>query len=165
MTTVPEFLEWLEGTSLGAIARESLYGFQVLVAVHILGLIFSVGTLLWVDLRMMGICLNGYRLAEVYRALSRWFIGGFIIMFLSGIALFAGFATSAYENNYFRIKMLVILVAGINAIVFHALVNRMPAINDSEVASPANVRFAGFTSILLWAVVVLCGRMMSYTLF
>ena len=44
-----EWLEWLEGTGLGRIARESLYGFQVLVAIHILGLIFSIGTLLWVD--------------------------------------------------------------------------------------------------------------------
>ena len=105
-----EILEWLEGTPLGAIARESLYGFQVLVGIHILGLIFSVGVLLWLDLRMIGVCLKGFPLSEIYRALSKWFIVGFSAMFLSGIALFAGFATSAYENVFFRVKILAMIL-------------------------------------------------------
>ena len=90
-----ELLEWIEGTALGGIARESLYGFQILVAIHLLGLIFSVGTLLWIDLRMLGLCLMRQRLEDVYKELSRWFVAGFTVMFLSGTALFAGFATSA----------------------------------------------------------------------
>lgn len=159
-----ELLQWLEGTGLAAIARESLYGFQVLVAIHILGLIFSVGTLLWVDLRMLDVCLQGHRVAEVYRALSKWFIVGFSVMLLSGAALFAGFATSAYENPYFRTKIVVIMLAGINAVVFHKLVERMPAHADTGRPSPA-VRWAGALSIVFWVVVILCGRMMSYTLF
>jgi hypothetical protein len=159
-----ELLEWLEETSLGSIARESLYGFQILVGVHILGLIFSVGILLWVDLRMLGVVLRGRGLSEVYGSLSRWFLAGFAVMILSGAALFAGFATSAYENTYFRIKIVVILFAGINAIAFHALLGRMPAHADAGVPSGV-VRSAGVLSIVFWAVVVLCGRMMSYTLF
>jgi len=159
-----EILAWLEESPLGAIARESLYGFQVLVGIHILGLTVSVGILLWVDLRMMGICLKGLPLTDVYRALSKWFTVGFSIMMLSGMALFAGFATSAYENVFFRIKILAMIVAGINAIVFHVLLRRMPAHADS--ADPAvSVRLAGLASITLWTVVILCGRMISYTLF
>lgn len=159
-----EMLEWLEGSSLGGIARESLYGFQVLVGIHILGLIFSVGTLLWVDLRMLGICLTGQRLSKVYGAFSKWFAVGFMIMLLSGAALFSGFATSAYENMYFRIKITVIVLAGINAVVFHTLLKRIPAHADS--GAPAGfVRMAGMLSLVFWGVVVLCGRMISYTLF
>lgn len=159
-----ELLEWLEGTGFASIARESLYGFQILVAIHIVGLIFSVGTLLWVDLRMLGLCLPGQPLSGVYRALARWFVVGFGVMFLSGAALFAGFATSAYENTYFRIKIAVIVLAGINAAVFHAMVKRMPADADAG-APPGAVRLAGTLSIVFWGVVILCGRMMSYTLF
>lgn len=159
-----EILEWLEGTPLGAIAPQTLYGFPILVGIHILGLIFSVGILLWVDLRMIGVCLKGFPLTKVYRALSKWFIFGFSIMILSGIVLFAGFATSAYENIFFRIKILVMILAGINAITFHVLVRKMPAHADS--ADPAiSVRIAGLVSISLWTVVILCGRLISYTLF
>lgn len=160
-----DLLDWLENSAFGSIARESLYGFQVLVAIHILGLIFSVGVLLWVDLRMIGWCLSAARLSVVYRALSKWFSVGFIVMLLSGIALFAGFATSAYENTYFRIKIAAIVLAGINAVSFHALIKKMSAQADADLHPPTFVRFAGFTSMALWAVVILCGRMMSYTLF
>ncbi|NIO40676.1 MAG: hypothetical protein GTO41_11150 [Burkholderiales bacterium] len=85
-------------------------------------------------------------------------------MFLSGAALFAGFATSAYENTYFRIKIVVMVLAGINAVGFHALAKRMPEQADSTAPS-RSVRLAGAVSILSWGVVILCGRMMSYTLF
>lgn len=159
-----ELLEWLEGTGLARVVRESLYGFPVLVAIHILGLIFSIGILLWVDLRMMGLSLSGQPLSAVYRSLSKCFVAGFGIMFLSGAALFSGFATSAYENVYFRIKIATIVLAGVNAVVFHAAVSRMPVQADAGMPSRA-IRLAGILSILFWAVVILCGRMMSYTLF
>jgi hypothetical protein len=159
-----EWLEWLEGTGFAAIARESLYGFQILVAIHLLGLIFSVGTLLWVDLRMLGVDWSGQPVAVVYRSLSRWFLAGFAIMLLSGSALFAGFATSAYENTYFRIKLAVMLLAGLNAAAFHVLLNARPAAGGSGAPAGA-VRLAGALSILSWSVVILCGRLMSYTLF
>lgn len=161
---MPELLDWLEATIVGRISRESLYGFQILVGIHILGLIFSVGVLLWVDLRMLGIALHGCRLSAVYRALSRWFLIGFTVMIVSGAALFAGFATSAYENTFFRIKILVMMLAGVNALVFHYMLRRMPVHADAGAPSSA-VRLAGMFSIAFWAIVILCGRMMSYTLF
>lgn len=160
-----ELLVWLEGSTLGSLARESLYGFQIFVGIHILGLIFSAGTLLWVDLRMIGLCLSDYRLSDVYRALSKWFSIGFAVMFLSGFAIFSGFATSAVDNTAFRIKIALIVLAGINATVFHFLVKRMPDDADAAARPPGAVRFAGLASLAFWGSVILCGRMMSYTLF
>jgi len=163
--TLLEICEWLETTALGSIAPETLYGFQVLVGIHILGLMLSVGTLLWVDLRMIGISLVAGRLSEVYRSLSPWFIFGFSAMFLSGVTLFAGFATSAYGNTYFRVKMIAVVLAGANALAFHVMAKRMSSDWDAAQRPPALVRCAGVGSIILWATVILSGRMMSYTMF
>lgn len=160
------FCEWLESTSFGAIARESLYGFQILVAIHIVGIIWSVGLLLWVDLRMLGLGFRAGRLSAIQRSLQPWFLVGFTTMFVSGIALFAGFATSAYGNVYFRIKIAAIVLAGINALTFHWITGRQPSGWDTGgTRPPGAVRAAGLVSLLLWATVVICGRMMSYTLF
>ena len=163
--TILEICEWLETTGLGAIARESLYGFQVLVGIHILGFMLSVGILMWVDLRMIGVSLMAGRLPDVYRNLSPWFLFGFTAMFLSGSAIFAGFATSAYENTYFRIKMVALVLAGANALTYHVMATTMSAEWDAAQRPPALVRFAGLASIVLWAVVILSGRMISYTMF
>lgn len=163
--TIYEFCEWLETTPVAAIARTSLYGFQILVAIHILGITLSVGTLLWADLRMLGLVMRNTSVAAVYRTLAPWFLSGFAVMLGSGFMLFAGFATSAYGNTWFRIKLAAIVLAGINALAYHIAIERRVAAHEQAQPPPAAVRFSGFVSILLWLSVVFAGRMISYTLF
>lgn len=160
-----DFCEWLETTAVGTFARESLYGFQILVAIHILGITFSVGTLLWADLRMLGAVLRKQRVSAVYRALAPWFLSGFVVMFVSGAMLFAGFATSAYTNTYFRIKIAALALAGINAAVYHYRIQPTSPGWDEAFVPPLAVRASGLVSLVLWATVVVAGRMISYTLF
>jgi hypothetical protein len=145
--------------------RESLYGFQLLVAAHLLGLMLSVGLLLWVDLRLIGASLQQYRVQTVYRSLAPWFLCGFAVMLISGASLFVGFATDAYGNLYFRIKIVALVLAGANALCFHFVTQAGAVAWDDAAKPPALVRVAGFVSIVLWAAVILSGRMISYTMF
>ena len=163
--TILGVCEWLESTSLAILIQESAYGFPIVVAVHILGLTFSVGTLLWVDLRMLGLGFGQFRVSEVYRGLAPWFLAGFAVMLISGATLFTAFATSAYGNVYFRIKMAALVLAAANALVFHVVTEKASVRWDDATRPPAAVRAAGLTSIVLWAAVILAGRMMSYTMF
>ena len=160
-----EVCEWLETTRLAVAIQESLYGFAIVVAVHILGIAASVGMLLWVDLRLLGVALTHRPLNEVYRSLAPWFAAGFGIMLLSGGALFIAFATAAYGNPFFRIKLLLLLLAGVNAVVFHRFAAPAPeGPADVGTLRPA-ARVAGLVSLLIWAGVIVMGRMMSYTMF
>lgn len=163
--TVLEICEWLETTAVAVAIQESLYGFAIVVAVHILGVAASVGMLLWVDLRMLGVALMTRPLNEVYRSLAPWFAAGFAIMLLSGSALFAAFATAAYGNPFFRIKLLLLLLAGVNALVFHRFAAPSLESRGRAEAPPAGVRLAGALSLAIWAGVIVMGRMMSYTMF
>jgi len=162
--TLSTILEWLEGTALAGLIQESLYGFPAVVAVHILGLMLSVGTLLWVDLRLLGLCLRTRRVAEIYRGLAPWFAAGFAMMFASGVVLFTAFATAAYANVFFRMKIVAIVLAALNAVAFHRLSGRS-ATWDTAPQPPAAVRIAGLISLVLWVGVIVAGRMMSYTMF
>ena len=163
--TILGFAEWLENTSLAILIRESSYGFAIVVAIHILGLTLSVGTLLWVDLRLLGVSMRSLRVSAVYRDLAPWFLAGFTLMLVSGVTLFTAFATSAYANAYFRVKIVALLLAGANALAFHIVTQRGSATWDDAPVPPAAVRIAGLTSIVLWVSVILAGRMMSYTMF
>lgn len=159
------FCEELESTSLGVLVRESVWGFPILVAVHIIGLVFSAGVVVWLDLRLLGVSMRGVPVSRVYRRLMPWAFGGFAIMFLSGGALLTGFATSAYHNIYFRSKAAALVLAAINALVYHTNVERRIAEWDRRAAPPFAARMAGIISIVLWAAVIMAGRMMSYTLY
>lgn len=157
--------EWLENTWIGVLVRESMYGFPILVAIHILALTISVGTLIWFDLRLAGISMPRCPIASMYRRLMPWTLAGFCVMFISGALLFTGFATKAYANVYFRIKLAAIVLAGANALYYHLVTERRIARWNEAPRPPLPVRFAGITSIVVWAIVILAGRMMSYTMF
>lgn len=158
-------LEWLEATTVAGLVRDTLWGFQIAVAIHIMGMIVSVGLLVWMDLRLLGLALTRYPMSVVTRRLTPWFAVGFTVMFLSGGALFTGYANAAYENVYFRLKMAAIVVAGLNALLYHFVTERRIAAWDNDAIPPTGARLAGLTSILLWTGVILAGRMMSYTMF
>lgn len=160
-----QLAEWLEATSIARWVQESLYGFAIVVAVHILALTISVGTVIWFDLRLLGVSMVGVPASKLYRQLWPWLLGGFALMFISGGILFAAYATAAYGNVYFRVKLTALLVAGLNAFVYHRVTERQIARWDEARRPPLRVRAAGLISIAMWAVAIVAGRMMSYTIF
>jgi hypothetical protein len=163
--TLLHLCEQIEATSLAVFVRESLWGFPILVATHIIGLVFSVGVVLWLDLRLLGVSMTGVPVSRVYRRLMPLAFVGFAVMIVSGATIFTGFATSAYKNPYFRVKLIALLLAGINALVYHTNIERRIALWDRSSTPPTLAGMAGIISILAWTTVILAGRMMSYTLY
>jgi hypothetical protein len=163
--TLFHLCEQLEATPVGVFVRESIWGFPILVAIHIITLVFSVGIVLWLDLRLVGVSMTGVPVSRVYRRLMPLAFLGFTVMMLSGATLLTGFATSAYKNPYFRVKLVALLVAGINAFVYHTNVERRISLWDRSPVPPVAARMAGIVSIVAWTTVILAGRMMSYTLY
>lgn len=160
-----DICHWLESTFVGTWVRESLYGFPILVAAHIMGMALSVGTLLWFDLRLVGLTLTSTPVSRVYRGLIPWATVGFLVMLVTGSLLFTGFASKAYPNPFFRLKFSAIALAGINALVYHAMTARGRRAWDTAPRPPKAARVAGLISLALWATVILCGRIMAYTMY
>jgi hypothetical protein len=163
--TLLDLCHWLERTAPAAIVRQSAYGFQIVAGAHILGLMFSVGMLLWFDLRLLGVGIRRCAVSEVYRRLAPLTLGGFTLMIVTGGWLFVGFASKAVVNTAFRIKLAALVLAALNALFFHLVTERGRAGWDHAARPPGPARAAGLISIVLWAVVILCGRVMSYTMF
>ena len=163
--SIEEVLLWMESTRLSIWVLESLWGFGIVVGIHILGLTVSVGILVWFDLRLLGLGMRGCPVSTLYRRLMPWAFLGFAIMFVSGGSLFAAYGTLAYPNIYFRIKMVALFLAGANAAAYHLVTERNIAQWDQWARPPIAARMAGLTSIVLWVAIILSGRMMSYTIF
>ncbi len=121
--------------------------------------------LVWFDLGLLGVGFVRSRVSAVYRRLMPWASVGFLSMFVTGGMLFTGFVTRALTNAFFLTKMSALGLAAANAIVYHLVTERGIAAWDDQVRPPAPARLAGLVSIILWAVVILCGRLMSYTMF
>jgi hypothetical protein len=160
-----EFCQWIEATRVGVYVRESLWGFQILTATHIVGIALSVGAFAWFDFRLLGIALPRVPVTSVYRRIIPIATVGFVISFITGGLLFIGYAVPAYGNLAFRIKMSALLLAALNALAYHFVTERGIVTWNSSPSPPAAAKIAGLFSLALWTSVILGGRMMAYTIF
>lgn len=160
--TAIEWLRALEQTKVGDIVRES--AFPYIEGTHVLALSLSVGTIAWFDLRLLGATMRSWPVSEVYGSLKGWMLVGFTVMFASGVLLFVAHATKAYESVYFRAKLALLLLAGINALLFHLTMRRGNVRWDKAPVPPARARLAGLASLMLWVGVITAGRLFAYDL-
>ena len=160
-----QFLGWLEQTGIAVQIREYVWGLPILVAIHMIGLTGSVGTLIWFDLRLLGLGIENCPVSRLYRLLKPWMLASFGIMLASGGMMFMAYATLAWENFFFQIKAAALLVAGVNALGYHLVTKRGTPAWDNAPLPPLPAQMAGLVSIIAWVVVILSGRMMAYTMY
>ena len=159
------FFQWLEGTAGSIAIRESTLLYPFIETTHVLTLCLFLGLLLMLDLRLLGIGLSGVPVSDVAGRLLPWSLVGFALMAISGILLFYSGPVRASQNIFFRIKLVMIALTGINALLFHLTIYKRVADWDCDPTPPFRARLAGACSLLLWCLVVICGRMQAYNWF
>ena len=149
-------------TAFSQYLRESELAFPLTEAIHLIGLGVSVGTIIWVDLRLLGKVMRDVRVSEVVARLEPWAIGGFTIMFVSGLFLFLGKPDNYYSTTAFKLKMLLLPLAGLNVLLFHRSVMPHIAQWDDDAMPPWQGRMVGAVSMSLWVVIIVLGRWTAY---
>jgi hypothetical protein len=157
--------QWLATTSGSTALRESTYMYPIVESTHVLTLCVFVGLASILDLRLMGLMLRRVAVSEVARRLLPWMGVGFAIMVVTGGLLFYAIPVRAYHSVWFRIKISLLVCAGLNAWVFHARIWRSVAAWDLDPVTPKPARVAGAASLLLWACIIVTGRMIAYNWF
>lgn len=162
MNFILAICQWLEQTTIGTSIRESLWMFPVIETVHIFGIILLVGATSILDLRLMGLTFRDEPVSKLAGRFIPWALAGFIIQVLTGLLLFSSEATKMYGNLGFEIKMALIVVAGVNALIFHSYAYQSVGKWDNDPVGPLSARAAGLISILLWFGIVAAGRWIAY---
>jgi hypothetical protein len=162
MPDMLSFCKWLEQTSVGASVRESLWLFPAIETLHLLGMAALVGTIAVFDLRLLGWMMRRERVSELAGRLLPWSWAGFAVQVLTGALLFMSEAVKIYTNPAFRVKMLLIFLAGLHALIFHRTIYRDVATWDASEVLPAGAKVAGFVSIVLWVGIVAAGRFIGF---
>ncbi len=158
-------LEWLASTSWSIQLLESLYAWPLIESAHVLSLGLFVGTAVINDLRLLGWTMNRVPVSEVTGRLLPWTRIGFAVMVATGALLFYANPVRYYHNIFFRIKVLLLIAAGLNAFVFHRGIHRRVAEWDLDAVLPREARVAGAVSLVCWALIVVSGRMIAYNWF
>lgn len=144
---------------------ESLYVWPLLESTHVLSLGLFVGTAVMNDLRLLGWTMREVPVSEVTGRLLPWTRIGFAVMLTTGFLLFYSSPVRYYHNIFFRFKVLLLIVAGLNAFVFHRGIHRRVAEWDNDTKLPRAARVAGAVSLIAWALIVVSGRLIAYNWF
>jgi hypothetical protein len=159
-----EYSRWLEDTWWATAIRESGYVYPFVEGSHVMALALSVGAVLWFDLRLMGLTMRGDRVSDVFQQVRPWMLFGFAVMFITGALLFAARASDAYESTYFRLKLALLVLGGINIVLFHTTIDRRRDEWDAAGRPPLQAQLAGGVSLVLWFTIIAVGRIMAYNL-
>ena len=117
------------------------------------------------DLRLLGVTMLRTPASEVVGRLLPWIIAGFGIMVATGVLLFYAIPVKTYLNIFFRVKVLFLLLAGANIALFELTTSRSMSEWDLDPVPPLRARLAGGFSLILWAGIVVAGRMIAYNWF
>lgn len=153
------FFEWLQNTPLALTVGEDW--FPYVESAHVVFLAIVAGTILTVDSRLLGLTSKQLRITYLSERVLPWTWGAFIGALITGSLMFIANATSYAANTPFRVKMVLLLLAGINMLVFQFVTFRNVQNWDTGRPAPA-ARLAGGVSIVLWCGVVGFGRWIGF---
>src|SRR5579871_2540030 len=131
-----QFVQWLDNTPWSLAMRANDYFFFVVETIHILGVALSVGLIMWIDLRLLGRLMPNKPVSALIEMLEPWGIAGFGLMFVSGLLLLLSEPMKCYTTIAFRLKVVMLILAGLNVWYFHARVYHRGVEWDNERVPP-----------------------------
>jgi hypothetical protein len=156
------FLHWLESTAPAIAISESSWLFPGIESVHVVAIALVVGSISMVDLRLLDVNLRDRTVGELTAEVLPWTWASFAVAVCTGGLLFASNATKYWGTVPFRAKMLLLLLAGINMLVFHATTNKSVKVWGHLAHTPRAAKISGGISLGLWIGVVTFGRWIGF---
>ena len=156
-------MAWLEGSFLGHAMRNSgVWTYGLVNLTHILGVSALFGSVLVLDLRLLG-AWRDVPLVSVSGTTLPIARAGFVVAVISGIGLLATKATEYVGNPFLLIKFPAIAIALINV----AIIERLPAwkaraVREATDGERRQLAIAGIVSLVSWLTAVSAGRMIGY---
>lgn len=160
------FCHWADSSWFGHGVRDSIWLFPVIEIFHLLGLGVLGGTILMLNLRLMGIAFRGDQLPVIAKEVRWWMIGSTTVMLVTGFLLFSSEAMKMYGNAAFRYKMVFLALA----LLFTFTIYRKVTTADASswwlwrwlAASWPGRWLVALASFVFWAGVGLAGRAIGY---
>lgn len=156
-----EFFAALEQSSLAATMRHSLWLYPIVEIVHIFGFAILVGAVVLFDLRLLGFA-SSTSVRALNRSLLPWPWIALLAIVPSGVAMFSAHAVEFADNPALRVKMLLLVAAVMNALMFHRGIFRSVASWDQHYPTPRAAKASALASLAIWIGVISCGRLIAY---
>ena len=159
---IESFLQGLASSGLGTFMNTQAGAFGFVESLHVMALALVYGTIMIVDLRLLGMPSTKRPFTEIAAEALKWTWAAFALAVVTGALLFITNPILYFGNTEFRVKMVLLLLAGINMAIFELNIVKSVANWDVDKPVPFAGRMAGTLSLLLWTGVIIFGRMIGF---
>ena len=160
---IAAILKWLEASGLATRIRDSLFLFPMIESIHVIGLALVFGTIIIIDLRLLGAASAHRSFQRMASDILKWTWAAFAVTALTGTLMFITNAAVYYNNFYFRTKMLLLVLSGMNMLAFELTAGRTIHQWDKSGSAPRAGRTVAALSVALWIGVIIAGRLIGFT--
>jgi cytochrome bd-type quinol oxidase subunit 1 len=161
---IAPILTALESASLSKSIRNSLYAYPLIEAAHVIAGTLVFGTVAVVDLRLLGVASGHRPFTTLAAEILKWTWVAFALAVVTGSLMFITNASGYSANRIFQLKMLALLLAGLNMAVFQVLSSTSIHLWDTRPMAPPSGRIAATLSLCLWVGVIVMGRLIGFTM-
>lgn len=170
-----DFFDWLQnswgaaqpgdGTSYSQLLLSSLNFWGLLEGTHLLMLMLFFGTILVVDLRLLGVGFREHRISVLSNRVLPLTVTAFLLMVITGLLLFFAKPEIYWHNLWFRLKLIMLVLALANIVIFHFMVQKNQEEWDAAPRPPSKARLSGIISLTSWILIIAFGRFIAYNWF
>jgi len=157
------FLKSLEASGLATRIRDSLWLFPLIESTHVIGLALVFGTIVIIDLRLLGIASTQRSFKRMASDILKWTWAAFALTALTGTLMFSTNAVVYYHNFFFRTKMLLLVLSGINMLIYELTAGRTIHSWDKAPSAPPAGKTAAAASLVMWISIIVMGRLIGFT--
>jgi len=131
----------------------------MLQTAHVVSTVAFAGLVIMMDLRLVGLAFTNVPSAQIQRRLFPWQMAGFVPSIATGLILFCVDPLRYYVNTLFWVKLVLLALAGLNALAFHWATYRTADRWDEDPTGATRAHLAGVMSLLLWSAIIVAGRL------
>jgi hypothetical protein len=156
--TLLDACRWIQNSSLLVAMRSSPWLFPIVATIHLFGLAIIGGSVLVVDLRLLGLGLRRQPVSQLARDAEPWLLRGLLVSLPTGVLLFMCFATKYYYLTFFWVKMASLAVV----LLFTFSIRREVTMSDEQRIGRVRSTAVALVSLSLWTTVAIGGRWIGF---
>jgi hypothetical protein len=160
---IDAFLKSVEATNFATTIRDSIWMFPIIESIHVISFTVVVGTIAVIDLRLLGLASMHRSFQKMSSDIMKWTWAAFGLAVLTGLTMFTTNARIYYHNPFFRTKMILLILAGLNVTVFELTAGRTSSSWDKSPSTPRIGKVVGVLSLAIWISVIFMGRLIGFT--
>ena len=160
---IDAFLKLIEASRFATTIRDSIWMFPIIESIHVISFTLVVGTIAIIDLRLLGFASTQRSYQRMSSEILKWTWAALALAVVTGLTMFSTNARIYYHNPFFRTKMLLLVLAGVNVAVFEMTAGRTIRRWDNARSAPRAGKAAAVLSLTLWISIIFMGRIIGFT--